>query len=238
MMYRVLLFLTGGLLLLMFLTPISTTAQEWAQEAEVITTVGYDGPLHLFLESLSIALADHPDTRVRRTPQDSTYRPYHALQEELYEDGVSLPSASHAFLRYRFDLRGKGTRTVETLQDIHFILRLDAMQTDLSIIHISTEDPLVQEVLTTRGLQNGMNLHALSSFRNLMAFPILSARDEAETALVELGRRPVRGAEGVRTQQTLLRMLRDHTNAGAYTYELSTIPTLSGTVSADVAGGP
>lgn len=199
---RVSLIVASSLFLMCSFAPLSTQAQDWAQEAEVIATIGYGTPLHIFLDSLSTSLDRSPDIRLRRSPQDPLTRPYATIRDGLYQEGVALRSASHVFVRYRFDLRDGGTRIVETIQDLHLIVRLDEMEADISILYLNLRSPLTQEVITTRGIHRGMNLKNLTTFRDLISFPNLTAQEG--TAIIEMGRRQMSIEEGRQKKQLLM----------------------------------
>lgn len=201
MMYRVSLLITGSVLLLLSFTPLASQAQKWAQEAEVVTTIHSDGPLNVFLDSLYQKLDQHPETHVRRSPEDSMSRSYRLLRKELYQEGVALPSASHAFIRYRFDLTKDGQHVVETIQDIHFTLRLHTGE-DLSILYVKLEEPLIRKYMNTRGIQSEMNLKNHRTFRNHMTFPVLSTRSSTE--MIAMGGEVLRGVEESSQKQRLL----------------------------------
>src|SRR6056297_2023444 len=122
MTYRTRIAIIGSLLLLCSYAIPSAQAQEWAQEVQIITTVGYGEPLHILVDSLSNVLARNPETQVQRTPQDDAPVSYNDLRDELLSEGVDLNSASHAFIRYRFDLVN-GSEIVETIDEMYFIYR-------------------------------------------------------------------------------------------------------------------
>lgn len=201
-------------ILLLPLTASPAAAQEWGQEAQLITQIQYGGPIHIFLDSLSAVLDNHPEASFRRSAEDKTTMRYADLQEQLYEDGIDLLSATHAFVRYRFDIRGR-TRLVETVKDIYFIFRVDESESDIPILHISSSHPLISELLNDSGIASRVNMKSITPFRELLSFPNLSLHEDA--ALVEIGGRPIRG-EFDREQGDFMDFLMEHTmaNGGAY----------------------
>jgi len=202
--------------LLLLLTALPSAAQEWRQEIQIITPVSFGDPTHVLLDSLTAVLANASDLPIRRAP-DSPVTSYSDLREALYEDGLDLQSASHAFLRYRFDLAGQGTGVVETLESITFIVRIDESRADLPILHLDTRAPVVSALLRERGLASLVNMKSITPFRTLMAYPYLTAHQE--TALVEFGGRTMRAALPPR-QAAVLTLLDEHMTMG--TYGLST----------------
>lgn len=189
-------------------------AQEWAQEVEVMTRIEVDGPVYTFLDTLSAALDQRPEVRLRRSEQDETAIPYADLREQLYEDGIDLLSATHAFVRYRFDIRER-TRLVETVKDIYFILRVDEAESDIPIVYLRTRDPMISELLTHSGVASPVNMKAITPFRELLSFPILSRR--SASAIVAFGGRPLRG-DFEREHSMFMEFLREYTmgNGGSY----------------------
>jgi hypothetical protein len=213
------LFLAGSLLLPLSLTPFSAHAQEWRQEIQLITTIGFGDPMHLFVDSLASALDRNPDRLVRRSVEDRAAIPYGELRDALYAEGVDLRSASHAFIRYRFELDELGVGIVETVEDIYFIFRLDESVSDLPILHVDTSDPVVSQLLLNRGVSSTLNMAAVTTFRQTMAFPIITDREK--TAVVEIGRRPLRD-EMTPEQRNLLTLLEKQMSFSPGGYVLST----------------
>jgi hypothetical protein len=208
--------LAGGLALLLLLTTAPAHAQEWRQEVQIISPIQFGEPLYVFVDSLARVLDRNPETRVRRSA-DAAPQPFREVRESLYDDGVDVRSASHAFVRYRFDLTDQGSGIIETMEDIFLIFRLDESREDLPILHLSTRSPLVSRLLTDNGIPSPVNMMALTPFRQLMSFPVVTARQE--TAVVEFGRRAVRNNE-VPQQTSLLHLIGDHMSLG--TYDLAT----------------
>lgn len=180
----------GSLLLVLLFVPLSTHAQVWRQEMQVLTTVEYGEPIHAFLDSLSARLATNPSFQTRRSADDKNTMAYSDLLTALYDEGIDLQSASHVFLRYRFTLGNQGDGLTETLEDLYFIFRFDDATADIPIIHLDTRDPLVHALLVHRGVSSPMNMEAVRSFRELMAFPLVQGSDQ--TVIVEIGRQPLR----------------------------------------------
>lgn len=210
-----------SLTLSLFLLPLATipvSAQEWGQEVQVITRIHYGDPIYVFLDSLTAVLERNPEVRVRRAEQDAKTVPFKDLREQLYQDGIDVLSATHAFVRYRFDLRDR-MRLVETIKEINFIFRADESESDIRIIHVTSRNPLVSELLTGSGVASLVNMKAVTPFRKLIAFPHVSSK--RESAIVELGGRALRD-DFVHEQTLFLQFLTEHTLANGGSYILET----------------
>jgi hypothetical protein len=208
--------LAGGLVLLSACLAVPAHAQQWRQEIQIITPIQFGDPTHVFLDSVDAVLARTPDLRVRRQA-DSTAMSYRSFRESLYEDGVDLRSATHALIRYRFDLTEQGYGVVETIEELYFIFRVDESRVDIPILYLNTRDPNVSALLTDHGIPSMVNMLSVTPFRKLMAYPYLNER--YETAIVEFGGRATREALPAR-QAMVLTLIDEHMSVG--TYVLST----------------
>jgi hypothetical protein len=204
--------LTGGLALLLGLVASPALAQQWRQEVEIITPVQFNDPTHILLDSLAAVLARSPTLQVRRRA-DSSAMSYRDLRESLYADGVDLRSATHAFIRYRFDLTEQGSGIVETIEDIYFVFRLDESREDLPILYLDTRDPAVSDLLVDRGIPSPVNMLSVTPFRRLLAYPSLT--EQHETAVVAFGGRTVRAVDDAQ-QSLLLGLVEEHMSVGTY----------------------
>jgi len=212
--------LTGSLALLLAfsLSPAPVHAQEWRQEMQIITTVPYDDPLHVFLDSVASIFDRNPEVPVRRTGSDAPM-PYRTLRDSLYADGIDLRSASHVLIRYQFTLSSQGEGVVETIDDLFFIFRFDEASEDLPILYLNTADPLVSSLLINRGIPSAMNMESQTPFRRYMAFPVLHGQNQTE--VVELGRQALRDDLAPK-QQWLVSLLNEQMGFGPGAYALST----------------
>ena len=206
-------FVAGALLLSLSLAVAPANAQEWRQEIEIITPIKFGEPTYVFLDTLAAVLDRNPEMRVRRSVDDSSPQPYAELREKLYEEGVDVRSASHAFIDYRFELNPQGSGIVETIKGIYFIFRLDENYSDLPILYVDTRDPEISTLLTENGIPSMVNMNSVSPFRQMMAFPAVSSRQE--TAIVELGRRALRD-DLAPEHVTLLSHIYEHMSMGTY----------------------
>lgn len=194
-------------------------AQEWKQEIQVITPIKNGEPLSILLDSLVSTLDRNPDILVRRASEDTTSIPYRTLQETLLAEGVDLRSASHALIRYRFDLAGHGVPMVETIEDFYFIFRFDESYADLPLLHLTTRDAVVNDVLVTRGIPSTVNMKSIRPFRRMVSFPIL--RRNQELAVVEVGGTPLR--DGLTAEQRpIVNFLDEYVSGYAGVYKLTT----------------
>lgn len=209
--------LVGGLLLFFSLAPGSVHAQDWGQTIQIFTPVEYDGALHVFLDSLHASLSRTPDAEVRRTAQDDAPTSFQDLQSLLYDEGLDLRSASHVFIRYRFEIKGGGgSGLVESVEDMYFIYRGDEARTDVPILHVSSSEAAVNDVLVNRGIADGMNMKSISSFRELVAF--LSLANHPDTYLVEMSGRAIRDDHGrQRANDLMVHLDKMYFGIGAYT---------------------
>jgi len=229
MTFRMLPALFGGLLLL--LVPTSVHAQEWAQEIQIVTTVGYEEPLHVFVDSLSNALTQNPDTRVKHTPQDDAGVSFTELRAELLNNGLALNSATHAFIRYRFELTA-GSEIVETIETMYFIFRGREDRSDIPILYVDTREPVVGTLIRKSGIPSPVNLKSVTTFREMLAFPQLHSRQE--TAMVEIAGRAVRD-DNTEEERILTSFLTDQMISGSGSYVLD-MPRLAPV--AQVAASP
>ena len=217
MTYRTIAPVIGSLLLLLGFTTSPVQAQEWRQEVQLITTIGYEDPIHIFVDSLSNVLSRNPQVQVRREAQDAASMSFNKLQEELYDDGIDLHSATHLFIRYRFDFR-LGSEIVETIEEMYFIYRGNESRADVPILHVSARKPIVNDLIRKSGIPSIANMEVVKTFREILAFPYLNKRDDS--AMVEIAGRPLREV-GSPEQRTLEEFLNKHMNIGGGSYVLN-----------------
>lgn len=202
---------------LMLVAPVH--AQEWQQEIQIITTVRPGEPTYVLLDSLDAVFERTPDVRLRHSADDVNALPYDDHLDNLLAEGVVLNSATHAFIRYRFSLNSHSSQLTESIQDIYFISRFDENYADLPILFVDAEDPLVSDIILKNGIPNIVNMKSITTFRELLAFPLLRKRQE--TAMVEFAGRTLRD-DYVPQRESLLKFLDDHMNLGLGTYVLTT----------------
>jgi hypothetical protein len=196
-----------------------THAQEWQQEVQIITTVRPGEPTFVLLDSLDAVLERTPDVRLRRSAKDLEARSYNEHLDALLTDGVDLNSASHAFIRYRFSLDNQNSRIIESIEDIYFISRFDENYSDLPILYVDVQDPIVSDVIVKRGIPKIVNLLSITTFRELLAFPLI--QKQQETAMVELAGRALRD-DHLAQREMLMKFLDDHMNLRSGAYLLTT----------------
>ncbi|HKL88018.1 MAG TPA: hypothetical protein VJ884_03360 [Salinibacter sp.] len=230
MIYSTRIAVIGSLLLLCSYFTTSVQAQEWAQEVQIITTVGYGEPLHIIVDSLNSVLTRNPQIQVQRTPTDDAPIAYSELQDELLNEGLDLNSASHAFISYRFELVN-GSEIVETINEMYFIYRARVDRSDLPILYVNTRIPVVNNLIRNKGVPRLTNMKSMRSFREMLAFPYLTKRQE--TAMVEIAGRPIR-EDTPQQEQLLTDFLTDQMNLGGGSYVLS----MPRTTVAQVAASP
>lgn len=207
-------------LFLLLLTIPSVYAQEWHQTIQVITTVRYDEPLGVFADSLSNYLDQNSGTLVRRAAQDPTPIPFTDLREQLYEDGFEVRSATHALVRYRFEL-DRQSELVETIEDVNFIYRIKDNQTDLPLIYLDFEDAAIGKFVQTRGIPSPANMASVTPFRRLMALP--SLRNSQETLIIEIGGKTLRSEELTPQQEVVVQFLSGYSEMGPRSYVLKSM---------------
>ena len=218
MTLRVFSSLTGTLVFVLALSIAPVQAQNWSQEIQVITTVRNGEPLQVFTDSLSAMFFRHPEVLVRREVTDAIPMPAAQLRDQLYADGVDINSATHALIRYQFELRGD-SEIVETIKGIYFIYRGSESQADLPILYLNPAEPFINNVIRTRGIPSLMNMEVVDTFREMFAFPYLNERQE--TAMIEISGRSLRGYTVTPEQRILEEFLTDHLNMGGGSYVLS-----------------
>lgn len=219
MTYRI-LFSPAGLACLLFaLLAVPAHAQEWEQEVQIVTTVRPGEATFVLLDSLDAIFERTPDVRLRRSADDLEALPYDEFSNALLKDGVDLNSASHAFIRYRFSLNNQGSEIVESIEDIYFISRFDENYTDLPLLYVSAQNPIVSDVLVNRGIPSIANMKSVTTFRELLAFPLI--HKQQETVMVELAGRALRD-DFVVQRESLLDFLNEHMTLGSGAYALTT----------------
>jgi len=234
MMRRLLPALLGSLLLSLSFSVAPVHAQEWAQEVQIITTVGYQEPLHVLVDSLNDVLTRHPETQVKRTPQADGTVSFRTLRDELLKEGIDLSSASHAFIRYRFELVS-GTEIVETVEEMYFIYRGREDRSDLPILYVDMQEPVVNDLIRNRGVASPVNLKAVKTFREMLAFPHLNTRQETE--MVEIAGRAVR-EDNSEQQEILTDFLTNRMTIGGGSYVLEMPrPTVAQVATSPSSGG-
>jgi hypothetical protein len=216
MTYRVFATLTSSLLLLLGLSTSPAPAQNWGQEIQIVSAVGYGEPLQVFVDSLSAVLQRNPSIQVRRTAQDEATMSFATLREELFDDGVDLKSASHVFIRYQFNLE-RSSQVTETIEDLYFIYRGNEARADLPLLHVSAREPVVNDLLRNSGIPSPVNMRSTTAFRSMLAFPRLYRQ---ETAVVEIGGQPVRD-ETNQAEMVVTHFLTEQMNLGGGSYVLS-----------------
>lgn len=172
-------------------------AQEWRQNARIITPVenvppweGPRGALSTLLDSLVfVAESEDGNYRLRRSPQGEKMSVTEIKTELIDEEGIGLKSASHAIISYRFELDGKNDFQ-ESIKTIQYIFRRGEGQEDISMIHIDAQKDWVQRVLYRMGTPTSENLDANILFRTQLRFTKVS--EESGAQLVEIGNRTVR----------------------------------------------
>lgn len=225
--------LITGLLLLLTTAALPTHAQEWAQEIEIITTVRYEEPLHIFVDSLQNTLTQNPEVQVKRSRKDPTPVSFATLRDELHEDGIALTSATHAFIRYRFEMAAT-SGIVETIEEMYFIYRGREDRVDLPILYLNTREPVVSDLIQNKGVPSPVNLKAVTTFRKMLAFPHLNTSQE--TAMVEIAGRPVR-EDRPEQEQILTEFLMDRVTLGTKSYVLEMPRTTVARVAASPSPG-
>lgn len=207
----------GSALLLFALITGPIEAQDWRQESEVMVVVEENEALDVFLDSLTAALEENPATRVHRSPQDVSDVTYRELSDRLLDDGLALVSTTHVFIKYQFDLQN--AQIVEAIEELHFIYRESTEEEDLSILHVSTDIPVVREVLLDSGVPSEVNMQTVTPFRHFLAFPRVVEKEA--TTVVQVAGQAIR-EDHERRRQTLIAYLDGFVKERGFGYKLST----------------
>lgn len=141
------------------------------------------------------AVFEAKGAEIRRSPQAQP-TPYPELEQALESDGLSMLSASHAFITYRYRLTSAELQS--DILDFHFIYRPPGAQEDLSIFYIDLErTPLYDELLVERGTRIPSNEMVLRSFEQQISLHRLAER----ATIVRLGGEIVRDPERARAEK-------------------------------------
>jgi hypothetical protein len=189
-------------LVVLLLFPAAVQAQYWNQEAELLLPNEPGGIVRAFTDSLDAALNRHPDVTVRQS-QGEDALPYRVLQEALLAEGVDIRSASHLFIRYRFEHRERGLE--ETIASVTLVYRPRVLdEPDLPLVHLPAAHPLLQDLLGHSGMRHVENLGAITPFRDGLAYPQLSQKEGAR--MVRFAGQPLRSNYEARNDQLFARL--------------------------------
>lgn len=187
------------LLFLLALVPLQTTqAQGWAQTARVITPVedippwkGPRGSLRALLDSvLHVAENAEQAHLVKRRPSQEETMGISALKRTLIEEeGLSMRSATHAIIKYRFEFDGENNFQ-ELVQNIQYVYRSDSSEEDVRLLYLTSKDKWFKDILFDMGTPTSQNIKAEILFRTQIRFTKIS--EDPGTQLVEIGNRTVR----------------------------------------------
>lgn len=186
-------------LFLLALVPLQTTqAQGWAQTARVITPVedippweGPRGSLRALLDSVVHVAENAEETHlIKRRPSQEEKMSISALKQKLLdEEGLSVRSASHAIIKYRFEFDGENNFQ-ELVQNIQYVYRSDASEEDIRLIYLTSKDKWFKDILFDMGTPTSQNIKAEILFRAQIRFTKIS--EDPGTQLIEIGNRTVR----------------------------------------------
>ncbi|PEN13144.1 hypothetical protein CRI94_10885 [Longibacter salinarum] len=195
--------LVAGILVL-WATALPAQAQRWSQRVEVLKPIEEDGPAYALLDSLVLAFESASDTvTVRREPGDST-QSLRELEDDLYEAGLGLVSATHVFIQYEFAVVEDDF--IETIEELHFIYRSpNANEEDISIFTVRTDNPIARDVLMNGGLPRRENLNTIDTFASLLSFPRLAEAGDA--VVVSLNNQTIRENFGERREDLASRLV-------------------------------
>lgn len=187
------------LLFLLTLIPLQTTqAQGWAQTARVITPVedippwkGPRGSLRALLDSVVHVAENAEDTHlIKRRPSQEEDMAISALKQELIEEeGLSVRSATHAIIKYRFEFDGENNFQ-ELVQNIQYVYRPNKSERDIRILYATSGDEWFKNILFNMGTPTSQNIEAEILFRAQIRFTKLS--EDPATQLIAIGNRTVR----------------------------------------------
>lgn len=142
---------TGLLLALLVgaaLVPESRAQTRWQRTVEVIVPVSDAEVMPALLDSMDTVFRARGAT-VQRSPQSEPV-PYDRVGEMLSGEGLSVSSASHVFITYRYALTS--ARLERQIQDLYFIYRSTSVEEDVPILYVDlTTSDLYEELLVERG---------------------------------------------------------------------------------------
>lgn len=174
----------------------------WLQNVELVTPVRDGYVTRALLDTLTYALLDSPEP-VRRTPDDATAIPFHALEESLFDDGLDFSSATNLFVGYKLEANQR--RFSSNITHLYFIYRPeDGEGLDIPILYLNGTNPIVQRILETSGTPSRLNEAAIHPFIDQMTFHKLP-----EGTVVSVGGRIIRDpAEAAAEKERLLSTIR------------------------------
>lgn len=192
-----------GSMVVLLLAPEARGQAAWQRTVTLIVPVERDGAPAALADS-AVALAEAQAVSLRRSPSAAPSS-LPALRDALAAEGLSVRSATHVFLTYRFVLRA-GTLHRRPLH-AHFIYRPPQSQRrDRSVLYVNlTEDPVPNALLVERGLRSARNEAMYHPFREQISF---SALHHTGT-VVKVGTRVIRDStEATAVEQRILATLR------------------------------
>lgn len=195
---------TAALLALVFFGfSQSTQAQaRWLQTAQVLTPIQDGDITQVLLDSLASRLPQEA-MALKQSPEEEKTLTYAELEERLLDEGLDLTSANQVFISYRFSADQQGLRTEIT--ELYFIYRPEyGDDVDIPVLALNAQDPIIQRLLTTGGVQLANNQANIKPFRDELAFHQLR-----DGTLASLGNRVLRDeAEASDAKRELLTTMR------------------------------
>jgi hypothetical protein len=184
-------------------TAPATDAQQWLQRATVIANIDEGQAPRAFLDTVATRLRKRDTLTVRRTP-DGERLTAQALSDSLLEEGLGLQSANRILIQYQFEVIDN--EFVEQIQSVEFIYRPTAQNdTDVPILYLDAERPLVARIMRSSGIPNEQNLSTIHYFVNELSFPALSL--DQNVRVVSVGGEALRG-EFDQRRRVLMRRLK------------------------------
>lgn len=170
-------------------TPAELQAQtRWQQTVEVIVPIEDDGIMQTLVDSMTTVF-ENENAWIKRSPELDSMQ-LAELEKQLSSDGLSMVSASHVFITYRYQLADSGLES--QIVDLHFIYRPPGAQEDLSIFYVDlANSPLYEELMVEQGTTVPSNEMAFLRFEEQISFHRLAER----ATVVRLGDEIIRDEE-------------------------------------------
>jgi len=161
----------------------------WQRTAQVIVPVEEETAVQALVDSAA-SLVEQQSIQVRSAP-GSERVPLQTLEDRLSEEGLTVTSATHLFVTYRFSMDRQ--RVEREISDLHFIYRPAAGQEeDIPLLYLDLSDSrLHTQLLKKRGTPVPSNEAVFVPFLDQIAFHNL--QDEA--TIVRLGNQIIRDEE-------------------------------------------
>lgn len=190
-------------LALCFLGIGEANAQGWLRTVEVRVPVERDAPTRAFVDTLQSYLGrDDPAVRREKSGEEMAFS---TLQKQLYDEGLSLASATNAFVNYRLSQDQNGKFQQEIVSVALYYSPVEEAEEDTPLLFASSRDPWFQTVINQSGTPLPTNQATIRLFREQLAIGKILQLDG--TTLSAFGGKPLREEREKRLQALRRRII-------------------------------